>query len=114
MLFDKITLVAVALSMMSWMSTPAFAGHNPMGHGNGHSHEVGTSGVSTGGTGHRGGTKGRGHHLDSSDNPHGNKGGAMRGLNRANQVAGSHGEEGRENASAHHSSDYDSPHDADE
>jgi hypothetical protein len=30
--------------MMSWMSTPAFAGHNPMGHGKGHGHEVGTSG----------------------------------------------------------------------
>ena len=113
---NKTTLIAAALSMISWMSAPAFAGHNSMGHGNdhGHGHEVGISGVPTGGTGHRGGTKGHGHHLDGSDNTHSNKGGALRGLKRADQVAGSHGEKGRENASAHHSSDYDLPHDADE
>ena len=114
MLFNKITIGAAALSVMSWMSTPVFAGHNPMGHGNGHGHAAGISGVSTAGTGHHGGTKGHGHHVDGSDHPYGNKGGAMRGLDRADQVAGSHGEEGRENASAHHSSDYDSSHHADE
>src|ERR1700730_3674047 len=99
MLFNKITIGAAALSVMSWVSTPVFAAHNPMGHSNGHGHAVGISGVSTAGTGHHGGTKGRGHHLDGSDTQHGNKGGAMRGLDRADQVAGSHGEEGRENAS---------------
>jgi hypothetical protein len=113
MLFNKITIGAAALSMVSWMATPVFAGHNPMGHGNGHGHEVGISGVSTRGTGHHGGTKGHGH-LDASDNTHGNKGGTLRGLDRADQVAGSHGEEGRENASAHHSSAAESSHDADE
>jgi hypothetical protein len=94
MLFNKITIGAAALSVMSWVSTPVFAGHNPMGHSNGHGHAVGISGVSTAGTGHHGGTKGHGHHLDGSDNPHGNKGGAMRGLDRADQVAGSHGRKG--------------------
>jgi len=114
MLFNKIPLAAAALSMMSWMSTPVFAGHNSLGHANGHGHKVGTSEVSTEGTGHHGGTKGHGHHHDASDNTHSNKGGALRGLDRANQVAGSHGEDGRDNASAHHSNDADSSHDADE
>ncbi len=109
---NRITLAAAALSMISWMSTPALAGHNPLGHG--HGHGAGISGGSTKGTGHHGGTKGHGHQLSAGDNTHSNKGGAQRGLDRANQVAGSHGEEGRENASAHHSKDAGSSHDADE
>ena len=99
--------------MISWMSTPAFAGHNSLGQG--HGHKAGISGVFTEeGTGHHGGTKGHGHQHGAWDNTHSNKGGALHGLDRANQVAGSHGEEGRENASAHHSNDAGSSHDADE
>jgi hypothetical protein len=86
MLFNKIPLAAAALSMISWMSTPVFAGHNSLGHANGHGHKVGTSEVSTEGTGHHGGTKGHGHHHDACDNTHSNKGGALRGLDRANQA----------------------------
>jgi hypothetical protein len=109
MLLNKITLIAAALSMLSWMSTPVFAGHNPShGNGHGHGHKAGTSEGSAKGNGHHGGTKtSHGHHQDASDNTHSNKGGAQRGLDRANQTAGSHGEEGRDNASAHHSSDAD-------
>ncbi|MGH7914223.1 MAG: hypothetical protein ACREPW_06190 [Candidatus Binataceae bacterium] len=110
MSFNKITLAAAALSMMSWMATPVFAGHNPLDHGHGHKAEI--SGTSTKGTSHHRGTKGHGNPLSASDNTHSNKDGATRGLDRANQVAGSHGEKGRENASAHHSNDGDSSHDA--
>jgi hypothetical protein len=109
---NRTTLVAAALAMISWMSTPAFAGHNPS-HGHGHGHEAGTFGESTKGTSHHNGTKSHGHKHGAGDNTHSNKGGTERGLDRANQVAGSHGEEGRENASAHHSDDTGS-HDADE
>jgi len=107
-----ITLAAAALSMISWMSTPALAGHNPLGHG--HGHKAGISGVSTGSTGHHGGTKGHGHQLSAGENAHGNKGGELKGLDRANQVAGPNGEEGRENASGHHSNDAGSSHGAGE
>jgi hypothetical protein len=111
---DRLTLAAAALSMIAWMSTPAFAGHNPLGHGHGHGHKAGISGVFTESTRHHGGTKGHGHQLGARDNTHSNKGGALQGLDRANQVGGSHGEEGRENASAHHPDNVGSSDDADE
>ena len=111
---SRITLAAAALSMISWMSTPALAGHNPLGHGHSHGHKAGISGGSTEGTGHHGGTKGHGHQLGAGDNTHSNKGGELNGLDRANQVAGPHGEAGRENASGHHFNDAGSSHDADE
>ena len=98
---SRLTLAAAALSMISWMSTPALAGHNSLGDGHGHGHNSEIFGASTKGPGHDG-TKGHGHKHGAWDNTHSNKGGAQRGLDRANQVGGSHGEEGRENASAHH------------
>jgi hypothetical protein len=113
MFFNKITFAAGAIAMMSWMSTPAFAGHNASGHG--HSNKWGISDAFTESGGHKGGgTKSHGHHSHASHSTHGNKGGATRGLDRANDVAGSHGEEGRENASTHHGDDHGSSHDADE
>lgn len=101
--FNRITFAAAALSMLSWMSTPALAGHNPLGHGHGHSHVVGGAESYTKGGGHHHGAGGHGHHFEASDNLHSNKGGALRGLDRANEVAGSHGQAGRDNAFAHHS-----------
>jgi hypothetical protein len=116
MFFSKITFGAAAIAMMSWLATPAFAGHNASGDGHGHTSH--NSGALTEGGGHKGGTKSHGHHSHASHDTHGNKGGAERGLDRANDVAGSHGEEGRENAAAHHGDDHDgdhgSSHDADE
>jgi hypothetical protein len=117
MFFNKITFAAAAIAMMSWMSTPAFAGHKNQASGHGHGHKGDISDTFTEGGGHKGG-KGHGHHSHASHSTHGNKGGETRGLDRANEVAGSHGEEGRENASAHHGDDHGgdhgSSHDADE
>jgi hypothetical protein len=106
MRYNRITLAVALLSMLSWTSTSAFAGHKPPGYG--HGHKAGITEASTGGIGRHGG--GHGKHVGAFRS---NKGGALRGVDRANQVAGSHGEEGRENASAHHSN-AGSSHDADE
>jgi hypothetical protein len=88
---------AAVLSIISWATTPASAGHNPFSQGHGHG-----TGYFGGSASHHHGNGGGRHHPEASGNPHSNKGGELRGLDRADQVAGSHGEEGRENAEAHH------------
>ena len=101
MSLNRITLAAAALSMLCWISTPAFAQHNH-GHGHGHKGKVTkthTKGHHHGGSGHGGDLEGT---EETGGNPHSNKGGELRGLNRANDVAGPHGELGRENALSHH------------
>lgn len=89
--FDRITLAAAVLSMLSGVATPALAGHNPFGHVHGHGHGVGIGGAPT---------KGGGHHFGTSGNSHSNKGGELRGLDRANEAAGPNGQQGRDKAAA--------------
>jgi hypothetical protein len=88
--FSKITLAAAVFSMLSGVATPAFAGHNPLGHAHGHGHGAGIGGAPA---------KSGGHHFGSG-NSHSNKGGELRGLDRANEAAGSHGQQGRDKAAA--------------
>lgn len=89
--FKRLMSTVAMLSMLTWMATPALAGHNhpSFGHGHGHGDAKTTTGTSS---------EGNSQHAGAAGNPHSNEGGELRGLDRANQAAGSHGQQGRDEA----------------